>query len=553
MVASKVAGSGQFAKLKNEGKSRAKAAKVAKPSEPAVNIFQSLEIIADGYIAVADIVPSAHNPRKIFDERLINRLSLNIVSICELNPITIRHGTNELIDGETRLRAAIVSGVRELRCIIVKCTDEQAAIARLQSSMDRAELNSIEKGRAFNAMLEQQHLTQRELAEVLGIDQSTIANLTRLLKLPGEWQDRVIAGEITGSAARDLVPWANEPAVLVHLSNRIKSMDPAQVASEFRWELQNAIELESRPMKGSYLKKDGSRWCTVVFTTLSDADRELLRIRKIEFHEEGPEEERAFNVEFWQQLQDSEEELRVAKMERLEATNAKGSSVKKVDPKKTEELSLKSAVKFSRDLFEHKIWWLQARLTDWVQRLATEQELAALAVWFAMSSGAGLRGKTFRNILRDAVFSKSVNNDDLMFLIRYSGKVTTDPDDYWKKIRELLAVWISENDYRLNDSALTSDAILKLADEYEIHINPQWTLSLAIKEESGGFGGASTVLPQFLKIFTVAGLRELAAEWKIPLSSNSLNRQELIFEIESSTLKKPVPKCLLNVKPCSLV
>jgi hypothetical protein len=202
-------------------------------------------------------------------------------------------------------------------------------------------------------------------------------------------------------------------------------------------------------------------------------------------------------------------------------------------------------------LFEHKIWWLQSRLVDWVQRLANEQELAALAMWFAMSSGAGLRGRTFRNILRDDV--RSVNNEDLMFLMKCSGKITTDPDDYWKKIRQLLAVWISENDYRLNDSAFPSDAILKLANEYEIHIAEQWTFTLSIKEESGGFGGASTVLPQFLKIFTVEGLKSLAAEWKILLSSNSLNRQALIAEIESSTQKKPAPKCLVNVKPCSLV
>jgi hypothetical protein len=146
-----------------------------------------------------------------------------------------------------------------------------------------------------------------------------------------------------------------------------------------------------------------------------------------------------------------------------------------------------------------------------------------------------------------------VNNEDLMFLMKCSGKITTDPDDYWKKIRQLLAVWISENDYRLNDSAFPSDAILKLANEYEIHIAEQWTFTLSIKEESGGFGGASTVLPQFLKIFTVEGLKSLAAEWKILLSSNSLNRQALIAEIESSTQKKPAPKCLVNVKPCSLV
>jgi ParB family chromosome partitioning protein len=371
MVAAKVAGSGQFAKLKNEGKSRAKAAKVHKPLKPAVNIFESLEIIMTAYIPVAHIVPSRHNPRKVFDERLITRLSQNIADICRLNPITIRQETNELIDGETRLRAAIESGVPALRCIIVKCTDEQAAIARLQSSMDRAELNAIDKGRAFQAMLEQQDLTQRELAEMLGIDQSTIANLTRLLKLPGEWQDKVIAGEITGSAARDLVPWANEPAVLDHLLNRIKSMKPDEFASEFRWKLQSAIELESRPMNGSYLRKDDTRWSTVVFSKLSDADRELLRIRKYKIHPDGCEEERAFNVELWQQLQDAEEDLRVAKLEKREAIDAKnGTAAKNVDPKKAEELSSKSALKFSKDLFEHKIWWLQSRLVDWVQRLA---------------------------------------------------------------------------------------------------------------------------------------------------------------------------------------
>ena len=63
---------------------------------------------------------------------------------------------------------------------------------------------------AYNKLWELHQLTQEALAQRLGIGQSTVANKLRLLKLPEEVKDALLAKAITERHARSMIPLKDE-------------------------------------------------------------------------------------------------------------------------------------------------------------------------------------------------------------------------------------------------------------------------------------------------------------------------------------------------------
>ena len=83
-------------------------------------------------------------------------------------------------------------------------------LAIVQKNLQRKDLNPLEKAASFDQYLQRYGCTQEDLAGRLNIDRSTIANLIRLLELPGQVQDAIRAGQITGGHARALLPLGDE-------------------------------------------------------------------------------------------------------------------------------------------------------------------------------------------------------------------------------------------------------------------------------------------------------------------------------------------------------
>jgi ParB family chromosome partitioning protein len=77
-------------------------------------------------------------------------------------------------------------------------------------NLQRKDLNALEKAASFQRYLDQYGGTQEELAARLSLDRSTIANLIRLLELPGQVQDALRRGKITQGHARALLPLGEE-------------------------------------------------------------------------------------------------------------------------------------------------------------------------------------------------------------------------------------------------------------------------------------------------------------------------------------------------------
>jgi ParB family chromosome partitioning protein len=153
------------------------------------------------------IDPSPSQPRKDFDEEKLRELAVSIKETGIIQPIVVRRlgDRYEIIAGERRFRAAGLAGLETVRAII----GENLPPARrmeiaLVENLQRTDLNPIEAAEGISELMMKGNLTQEQIAEKIGKERSTIANLLRLLNLPEEIQEDIRNGIISAGHGRTL-------------------------------------------------------------------------------------------------------------------------------------------------------------------------------------------------------------------------------------------------------------------------------------------------------------------------------------------------------------
>ena len=162
---------------------------------------------AIAYLKVSEIQPSRFQPREDFNEERLQELISSIKEKGFLQPILVHKTADgyELIAGERRLRAAKSLNMLEIPAIVKAVSDEDVLVLSIIENVQREELNPIEEAHAFYQLMQEFYFTQERLAQSVGKDRSTVANILRLLNLPKEIQDAVSRGTITMGHARSLL------------------------------------------------------------------------------------------------------------------------------------------------------------------------------------------------------------------------------------------------------------------------------------------------------------------------------------------------------------
>ena len=158
-------------------------------------------------VPVQKIHPNPHQTRRVFDPEELSALAESIRQNGVLQPLTVRKSDDgyELIAGERRLRALQKLGVEKAPCVICNVDGEQSAVLCLLENLQRQDLNCFEEAEGLALLISQYHLTQKEVAERLGKQQSTVANKLRLLKLSTEHREKILSSNLTERHARALL------------------------------------------------------------------------------------------------------------------------------------------------------------------------------------------------------------------------------------------------------------------------------------------------------------------------------------------------------------
>ena len=175
-------------------------------------------------IKLRDIRPNPYQPRRTFNEQELADLEASIRTNGLLQPVTVRPAPGskgfELVAGERRLRAAGRLGWTDIPALVREIDDRALLTLALVENLQRADLDPLEEAEGYQRLIEEFDLTQQQVADVVGKDRSTVANMLRLLGLPAGVRRLVQEDKISLGHARALLALGDEGAI-IDLARRI--------------------------------------------------------------------------------------------------------------------------------------------------------------------------------------------------------------------------------------------------------------------------------------------------------------------------------------------
>jgi len=169
-------------------------------------------------VPVGRITSNPFQPRREFTPEQLAELEASIRANGLLQPLVVRPaqaGTGgvpgwELVAGERRWRAVRRLGWSEVPVVIRDVDDRTMLVLAIVENVQREELTPLEEASAYRQLVDDFGLTQKEVAESVGRERSTVANLMRLLGLPASVQRLVNEGALSMGHARALLGMGDE-------------------------------------------------------------------------------------------------------------------------------------------------------------------------------------------------------------------------------------------------------------------------------------------------------------------------------------------------------
>ncbi len=243
-------------------------------------------------VPVEDILPNRFQPRLAFDEHELNELSNSILRYGVLQPIILRKigDKYEIIAGERRYKATVQAGLKTIPAIINNSDDNRSAEIALLENLQRKNLSVIEEAQSFKKLLDR-GFTQDEIANKLGVSQSSVANKIRLLNLPRKVQDALLFNKISERHARSLIS-LNDKELQEKLLDRIiaERLTVRQTEDEINKLLNNYTEEDDIPVEvRKYIDREGN-----------DLDEEVPDVVEIKNNDEVVEDEELEDISPYQ-------------------------------------------------------------------------------------------------------------------------------------------------------------------------------------------------------------------------------------------------------------
>ncbi len=175
------------------------------------------------WIDTDKIKPNPYQPRRDFDEARLQNLADSIKQYGVLQPLTVSRVEKEkdgggliteyeLIAGERRLRAAILTGISQVP-VIIRTGD--TAIMKLElaiiENLQREDLNVVDRARAFFRLANEFKFTHSEIAKKMGRSREYVSNTLRILTLSEEILTALSEGKITEGHTRPILMLADHP------------------------------------------------------------------------------------------------------------------------------------------------------------------------------------------------------------------------------------------------------------------------------------------------------------------------------------------------------
>ena len=231
------------------------------------------------YVSIELLQPNRDQPRQHFAEAELVELAASLRSLGLIQPILVREitgqGKFEIVAGERRFRAASLAGLKEVPVIVRALSDRETLEVALVENIQRQNLNPLEEAKAYQRLMDEFSLTAAQVAEKVGKDRATVANVVRIIKLPVPVLEMIQDGRLSLGHAKAILT-VKEPSAQISLAQKVQSENLSVRALEAI--VSRSVQLE--PLKPFGLEK-GARGATQggkkpVFPELEDRLRNSL-------------------------------------------------------------------------------------------------------------------------------------------------------------------------------------------------------------------------------------------------------------------------------------
>ncbi len=158
-------------------------------------------------LGVEKIRRGTYQPRRLFDQELLQELADSIRAEGMIQPIIVRPFADgyELVAGERRWRASQLAGIDRIPAIVREMEDRSVAAVSVIENIQRKDLNPLEEAEAFARLCDEFGMTHKAVAEAVGRSRASVTNLMRLLELHDEVKVMVDKSELEMGHARALL------------------------------------------------------------------------------------------------------------------------------------------------------------------------------------------------------------------------------------------------------------------------------------------------------------------------------------------------------------
>lgn len=168
------------------------------------------------------IKPNPFQPRYVFNDDELKELSLSIKAHGVIQPIIVKKVGDHyaIIAGERRYRASKLAHQQTIPAIVRQYEKSKMIELALIENLQRENLSPVEEAKAYNQIMRELDLTQKEVAERVGKTRSYVTNMLGLLNLPEKVLNLVDEKKLSMGHARALSKLLDKERIL-NISNQI--------------------------------------------------------------------------------------------------------------------------------------------------------------------------------------------------------------------------------------------------------------------------------------------------------------------------------------------
>jgi ParB/RepB/Spo0J family partition protein len=163
-------------------------------------------------LLLADIAPSATQPRKDFKQSALEEMAASIQHRGVVQPVIVRpvacieneehrkaagKALYELIAGERRCRGSKLAGKKDIPAVIRELSDMAALEVQVIENAQRQDLDHLEEGDSYDRLLKSGQITVEELSAKIGKSRATIYGRIKLLDAPDTAKEAYRAGKLS--------------------------------------------------------------------------------------------------------------------------------------------------------------------------------------------------------------------------------------------------------------------------------------------------------------------------------------------------------------------